>query len=387
MNDLHVVIDVSPISFFQGRGYRRHVLSLLNALREEKSPNRYSFLSFKKDIDPFFPKEDKRFHLEHPRRRIPFLHRSPAWTKWVGKFFLSDVNIMHFPCTDIWHGPRRIPTVVTIHDFAPLYFPERFFKNPKEEKLYRFVLKRIEENADLLIAVSHHTREEALKYLRVEPERIQTVYNAVDPLFLKKTAVSSEEIGLTSPYFLFVSALDFRKNIPLLLEAFSEYRGQGGKLHLVLVGRQDARNPTYYPPIQPLLEESKYKKQIVWLKNVPDLWLPKIYSGATALIFPSSFEGFGYPLVEAMACETPIVATRTSCLAEIAGEAALIVNPKVGEICSAMRRIEEDEPLRCRLKESGKKRLELFLPSRLAQEMIEVYHQTSLREGLQSSNR
>lgn len=390
MSDFRIVIDVSPVSFLKGRGYRRYILSLLNALRENESPNRYTFLSLDKAIEPFFPHEDPRFYLEHPRRRIPLLHRNSSWTKWLGKFLLSDVDVMHFPCTDTWYGPPRVPTVVTIHDLAPLHFPKHFFKTSKEERLYSFVLKKIEENADHVITGSNYTREEVLRYLDVEPERIRTVYNAVDPLFLKKGLGLEEEVKERGPnhsYFLFVGTLDFRKNIPLLLDAFSEYRARGGDLNLVLVGRQDPGNPTYYPPVEPLLKESKFQKHIFWLKDVSDLLLPEIYSKATALIFPSLFEGFGYPLVEAMACETPVVATRTSCLAEIAGEAAIMVEPAANDIAEAMIKIEADEPLRQRLKKSGKERLDCFLPSRLAREMIEVYHQVSLRKGFQSSRR
>lgn len=375
------MVDLSPISFLEGRGYRRHVLSLVNALHQNKISHRYTLLSRQKTADSFLPPGDPRFCVEHPRRRISMLHRPFSWTGWAGKLFLSDVDVVHFPCTDIWYGPPRARTVVTLHDFAPLHFPEHFFKNSKEEKQYRFLLERVAQNADFLIAVSDFTRTEALKYLGVEPGRIQTVYNAVDPLFLKNSASlpdsETKRLGIEDPFFLFVGALDFRKNIPLLVKAFSWYRARGGSAHLVLVGRRNEKNPKYFPPLEPILEKTPYRKNILWLNQVSDSLLPAIYSKAIALVFPSSFEGFGYPLVEAMASGTPLVATQTSSLAEIAGEAALWTEPVEEKIGEALKRVEEDETLRKRLKEEGKERLKLFLPECLAEEMIRIYHQTA----------
>ena len=385
MKGLRIVVDISPISLQRGRWFRRHVLSLLNALQEDKSPNRYSFLSRDKTLlDRFFPRDDARFRIEHPWRRIPMLHRRPSWMGHLGKYFLSDVDVVHFPCSDIWLGPPRMRAVVTLHDFIPFCFPERFFKNAKEEKSYRFLLDRIAENATLLIAVSQHTRNEALKFLRVKPERVRTVYNAVDSLFLTGTKSSSrkemEELGLGVPFFLFVGALDFRKNIPLLLEAFSLYRAKGGKANLVLVGNQDPGNPTYFPPLEPLLEKSKDRKYIVWLRNVTDELLPGIYAKALALVFPSMAEGFGYPLVEAMASGIPVIASKTTCLPEIAGGAAWLVELTPEDWAHAMAEVEEDKNLRERLVTKGRKRLEVFYPARFAEDMLAVYRQ-ALTDG------
>ena len=377
MKTLHIVIDASPISFGRGRGFRRHILSLLGALRGDKSPNRYTFLSRDKSIDRFFPRNDPRFRMEHPRRRIPMLHRTFAWTRWLGKICLSDVDVVHFPCSDIWYGSPRRRTVVTVHDFAPLQFPERFFKNAKEEKSYRFLLDRIAANATLLIAVSHHTRSEALRYLQIEPQRVRTIYNGIDSSFLNHTGFSTDEeikrLGLTKSFFLFVGALDFRKNIPLLIQAFSEYRTKGGASDLVLVGQQDSRDPNYFPPLEPLLEKSKDRKHIHWLHQIPDSLLPAIYSRAIALVFPSLYEGFGYPVVEAMACGTAVITSKTTCLPEIAGEAARFSDLTAEDLARAMAEVEEDKGLRQQLIAKGRERLQAFYPDRFAKELLAVY--------------
>ena len=380
--NLHVAIDVSPISFSRGRrGFRRFVSILMNALAGIRDSNRYTLLSQDKTLNQFLPRGDFRFHVEDPRRRIPMLHRRPSWIGHLGRLFLSDVDVMHFPCTDIWYGVPRGRSVVTLHDFAPLHFPERFFKQAREEKQYRVLLERIAENANFIVTISDSTREEAMKYLKVESRRVRTVYNALDPRLLKKEEPSSKEDlrqrGVRKPFFLFVGGPDFRKNIPLLLEAFSLYRDQGGRANLVLAGWQDPSNPNYYPPLGPLLEKSKYQKDIGWLSQVTDSELPGIYSEALALIFPSQYEGFGMPMVEAMYFGTPVIATRTSCLPEIAGDAALFAEASRIEIAKAMNEIEASQSLRERLIRLGRRRAEFFMPERFAREMIEVYERVS----------
>ena len=223
MKTLHIVIDASPISIDRGRGYRRHVLGLIKALAENKQAFRYFILSSDCQIKNILPKNDSRFQWEHPRRRIPMFYRRGVGI--LGRLFLKDIDFAHFPCGDIWSSPRG-KAIVTIHDLAPLHFPKYFFTNLKEETAYRQKLARIARYASMILTVSDYSREDVLRHLNVSDQKVRTVYNYLDPVFIKqKETMNRQHIQVASseaPYFLFVGALDFRKNIPLLLEAFKE---------------------------------------------------------------------------------------------------------------------------------------------------------------------
>lgn len=305
------------------------------------------------------------------------LHRKLP--RFLSKIFLAGIDLVHFPCTDIWENPRGVKVVVTLHDLAPLHFPGRFFSTSKEEKRYRLHLEKIIRDATLIVTVSDSTRQDLLHSFTLHPDKVRTVYNAVDPSFLSASGDPGpailEEAGLRQPYFLFVGTFDFRKNVPLLLKAFSAYRREGGKSDLVMVGRQDPANPNYYPPVGPLLDQMSERDHVRSLSDVGDQKLPAIYRGARALVFPSSFEGFGYPILEAMASGIPVIAANRSSLPEIAGGAACLVDLDEEAIAQAMLRVEREESFAKNLVHLGQARVKGFLPERYSNEMINLYRE------------
>ena len=369
---MKVLIDASPAALGKGAGYYRHVVCLLKGLALNEGSHRYHVVTKDPSLAGQFPENGHRLIFERPPGPLYMLHRKGIGL--VGRIPLIGFDLVHFPCTDIWYSPRGKKAVVTLHDLAPLHFPDRFFKTPEEEKVYHAHLDTIVSYATKMIAVSDHTRQDAISSLGITPDKITTVYNSVDPVFLE--ALSKKESSEV-PYFLFVGDLDFRKNIPLLLQSFSTYRKRGGKFQLVLVGKSDPDNPIYYPPLGPLLEALKEKDQIRRLEGVSDKALAQIYKGAAGLVFPSSFEGFGFPLVEAMAAEIPVITVTTSCLPEIVGDAGLVVPLEEESLAEAMLRIEREKSLREDLIERGRKRLQNFLPRIQGQETLAIYRKLS----------
>jgi len=370
---LHVTIDASPVKLSEGRGYRRYVLALLRALAEDQSYNTYHILSWDTKPQDDFINNDVRFIIEHPYRRISLLHR--RWASWIGPLLMRDIDIAHFPCADIWYS-RRGKTVVTIHDLAPLHFPQHFFKTGLEENNYLAHLNHIAAYTSTITAVSDFSRTDILNNLKISPEKVFTVHNCIDKLFLPPPLLGAGQEGkqpLPSPYFLFVGFMDVRKNVPLLLEAFTIYRQRGGSSNLVLIGRIDNSRPAYCPPIQPILDNMKESKNVFWFKDISDEALPGFYSKARGVLFISSFEGFGYPLIEAMASATPIIASREASIPEVAGNAAHYVEINPESVAAAMFRFDEDDRLRQELVQAGKKRLPLFLPPEFARKILGVY--------------
>jgi len=370
---MNIAIDASPISAKEGRGFRRHVLTLLQALACSAENHRFIILTDEPEFPQFLPDNDDRFCCEPVRRRLPFCYR--RGTGWLGKFFLRRVDLVHFPCANIWTSPRG-KAIVTLHDITPLHFPEKFFRTNLERASYEKTLKRIARNATKIITVSRHSQQDIIRYLDVPEEKVPVIYNFPDPRFLEPISSRLSEhlrIKVGDSYFLFVGGLDFRKNIPLLLEAFELYCEQGGVSSLVLAGRQNKNQPILYPPLAPLIEAHPFRSQIIWLTDVSDDELPLLYHNSTALVFPSSAEGFGYPLVEAMASGTAVITVDTSCLKEISGDAAFISELSPEGLASAMVKIETDSALRENLIELGLKRHALFNAQTFSSQLISTY--------------
>lgn len=378
---MNILIDSSPVRAHQRIGFYRYSSILLNALHAADNENHYEVITQDSRLIQRISQFGGRFKIQKPPGRLPMLHRKGVG--FLGRMFLRGIDVVHFPCTDIWFSPRGKKSVVTLHDLALMHYPKYFFKNAQEEKASHFLLKKIAERADAIVTISGCSRNDIIEKLKVSPEKIFTIYNSVDTFFLKPQAQEPSEkfrkLGLESPYFLFVGDLDFRKNIPLLLRAFSIYRQRRGKYLLVLVGHTSPGDPLYYPSIETALESIK-DHSVRHFQNIGDDVLPEIYQRSGGLVFPSSFEGFGSPLLEAMAMGAPIITVQTSCLPEVAGDAALIVPLGEEALADAMRRIEQDETLRKELVQKGKTRLvNLFMPVVHGRQMKALYEKLANR--------
>ncbi len=376
---MKILIDASPVTSSQRIGYYRYLSILLNGLCAADQENHYRVITRDPKLMQRISEFGNRFTTEKSPGRLPMLHREHAG--FLG-LLLRGMDLVHFPCGDIWFSPRGKKALVTLHDLASLHYPEYFFKNSEEEKKTRFLLEKIAALSNAILTISDYSRRDIISKLGVPPEKVFTIYNPVDSFFLEPPRSEPSpgflRLGLESPYFLFVGNLDFRKNIPLLLRAFSLYRKRGGKFQLVLAGRTNPRNPIYYPPIQPVLDEMKERSEVRWFQDIGDDLLPEVYQRSSSLIFPSSFEGFGSPLIEAMASGTPIITVNTTCLPEVAGDAALIVPLGEDPVAEAMLRMERDKALRIQLVERGKKRLDkFFTPKVHGRQMKELYEKVA----------
>ncbi len=379
---MKILIDSSPVRANKRIGFYRYSSILLNALHAADHENSYEVITQDPKLMDRISQFGGRFHVQRPPGRLPMLHREGVGL--LGSIFLWGIDVVHFPCTDIWFSPRGKKAVVTVHDLALLHYPEYFFKNSKEEKIAHFLLKKIAELSAAIVTISDYSRKDMIERLKVPPEKIFTIYNSVDTFFLqpqpREPSDKFKKLALESPYFLFVGDLDFRKNIPLLLRAFSIYRQRGGRYLLALVGHMSTEDSLYYPSIEPVLKEMKDRGSVRHFQGIGDDVLPEIYQRSGGLVFPSSFEGFGSPLLEAMAMGAPIITVQTSCLPEVAGDAALIVPLGEESLAEAMQRMEQDESLRTELIQKGRKRLEnLFMPVIHGRHMKALYEKLANR--------
>jgi len=267
-------------------------------------------------------------------------------------------------------GPVRplLPMVVTIHDTIALRFPELF--RSWHRHYSRVVLPRLARSAAAVITVSQAARADLVEQLGVAPERIVVVPNGVDARFVPLAADSDEARAVAAryrlpPHFvLAVGAIEPRKNLPRILDAVRQLRGRGATAGITLV----------HAGPEGWLAEDVQRDAARFLGYVPTADLRVLYGLARALVYPSLWEGFGLPVLEAMACGCPVVTSTVSALPEVAGGAALLVEPTATEeLAAAIERVWTDEGLRRDLAARGRTRARAFTWERTARETVAVY--------------
>ena len=275
------------------------------------------------------------------------------------------------------------PYVVTIHDMVNLFYDEQKL-SAVHMHLRRFRFRRGLMRAGRVIAVSEATKRDVANLLGVPSVRITRVYNAPDPGFLGRDPAAGEEerrrimerYQIDRPFLLYAGAIRHHKNIPRLVEAFAVLREQlaahpvYGDLRLVIIGDTISQ----YPAVRQAVLKSKMEHAVRFLGFVPFDTLRCFYEAAAAFVFPSRHEGFGLPPLEAMACGTPVVTSNVSSLPEVAGDAAMMVNPgNVFDIARGIRDVLTDEPLRAELIRRGRVQAARFSWERSAREVLEIY--------------
>ena len=288
---------------------------------------------------------------------------------------------------DIYHGSyfpspdsdvlSNVPRVLTIYDLIPLLFPQFFV--PKVNQRVASFLNSIDVQKDWIICISEHTKQDFCNYSGMNPERIFVTPLAAAQHFypVKDSSYSQNVLDRykvpQGPYLLSLCTLEPRKNLDLLIRAFSEFTQThpSTDLNLVLVGTSGWKNSAIFQAVQ---DNSQIKNRIIFSGYVPDEDLAAIYSRALAFVYPSLYEGFGLPPLEAMQCGTPIIASGSSSLPEVVGDAGILFNPKhQSELSHAIWKLVNDSELRAQLSQKSLARAHQFSWSKCADKTIEVY--------------
>ena len=278
------------------------------------------------------------------------------------------------------YGPfLRSPFVITVHDlirYFDLHGSEPLIERPdlRERLLLRLDYLGI-RRALRVIAVSRYTKSDLMEHLRIPEEKISVVYHGLDHGLYRPV---SGPRPVPYPYVLYVGAEHPRKNAPTLLRAFSRLKRDGRfrELKLVKVGKAGDPETAFRPPVLREIERLRLKPDVVFAGFVPQERMPLYYAHAECLAFPSLYEGFGLPLMEAMACGCPVVSSNASAVPEVVGDAAITVDPlDDAALAGALRRVLTDASRRRRLIGRGLERAALFSWEKAAQETLRVYEQ------------
>ncbi len=266
-----------------------------------------------------------------------------------------------------------VPAVITVHDLSFLRFPERF--RPLN-RLYLSTLTRVScRRARRIIAVSQATADEVLRLLGVPAERIDVIAHGVQharfhPLPPEQVAAFRQRKSLPPNFALFLGTLEPRKNLTTLIEAFGRTEALRRGIKLVIAGGKG----WYYQEIFNLVQRLGLEKAVLFPGFVPDDELGLWYNAATALVYPSLYEGFGMPLLEAMACGTPVISSQASCMPEAVGDAGLLVSPHdVAGLAQSIDRLWSDADLRADLSQRGQTRAAAYTWEATARATVASY--------------
>lgn len=366
----------------QRAGIGRLVRNQVSALADVDHSNQYVLLHARpnrgsKVLLPSAPNFGHRQVLLRERWLTIAWHR--AQLPIPGDWLSGPVDLYHSP--DFVLPPLKTARgVLTVHDLAFLMRPEC-----AEDKLRAYleaVVPRSARRADFVIADSENTRNDVVVLLGVPPEQVEVVPGGVEPRFARvddprRLAEVRQRLQVgDAPFILAVGVLEPRKNLNRLVDAFALLKGRGAlsKHKLVLAGGMG----WLVEGILAHLEESPARDDIRVAGFVPDDLLPAMYSAAEMLAFPSLYEGFGLPVLEAMACGTPVVSSNASCLPEVAEGAALMVDPEdVEGLAAAMAQLAESPELRARLSLQGTERAAEYTWARAAQRLLDVYRRAA----------
>jgi len=376
-------------------GIGRYVVNLAQAMMPLLSKDDRLILL----ADPAQPSPWDLTALAGERVQVVDVPLSPFFLRqqWVVPRLLRSLgaNVYHSPyyLMPYWPG---VPAVVTVYDLIPLLFPQRV--SPTARLLFRWMTALALRAASCVIVISQATRRDLLTLYHLLPQKVTAIPLAADGGFNPLPPTEVERVrckySLPEDYLLYLGINKPHKNLVRLIDAFSRItrrpepfvpgpKDQGpveghhaSRFTLVIAGAWDSR----YPEPRQRAQALGLENVVRFLGPVPEADLPALYSGATLFVFPSLYEGFGLPVLEAMACGTPVVCSNTSSLPEIVGQAALTFDPlDVEEMAAKIEQVLRNEALREEMREKGLRQAARFSWERTAQETLKVYKEAASR--------
>jgi glycosyltransferase involved in cell wall biosynthesis len=331
-------------------------------------------------LDYYFDRKyDQRFvhstnvkpHTKHPVTRLPILIRY-----WLDHPVRKDVvkqkaSVFFSPDGFIPLG-MGIPKVSMVHDVAYLRYPEHL--QPRIRSFYKKWMPRYLAYTDHIITVSEFSKSEIIAGYNIPADKISVVYNGITdaykPVSEEQKKIARDRYTNGRPYFVYLGAIHPRKNILTLVKAFEQFKSSHNSDHqLVLAGRASWHTEEVFKAIA----ESKWKNSIHLPGYIATADATALVASAEAMIYPSLYEGFGLPLVEAMACGVPVICSNVSSLPEVAGNAALLFEPHdVEQLAHHMKSVADEESLRKELITLGHERSKFFSWDKAAEQVYEI---------------
>ncbi|MEN8794039.1 MAG: glycosyltransferase family 1 protein [Flavobacteriales bacterium] len=360
--------------FLNNTGLGNYSRDLVRGILEQAKENDYFLYTTGGEIDL-----KTKFLKDHPNAEIVY----PSGLYKKMKSYWRSVKLERELIkngVEVYHGlsheiPRKnklskIKYVVTIHDLIFLRFPENY--NRIDRKIYKKKVEYACKTADKIIAISEQTKRDLMEFLNVPENKIEVIYQSCAKSFhhisdYRYRDLIKNKYNLPENYILYVGTIEKRKNLATLIEAIGK---SNTKLPLVAVGKQT----DYTKEVMAMVDKYNLGNQVALLQNVSFLDLPSIYQSANLFVYPSFFEGFGIPVLEALYSKTPVIAAIGSCLEEAGGPNSIYIDPKNSdELASAIDRVIENPELQLEMKEKGFEYAQNFTSENQAKEVLEIY--------------
>jgi len=354
-------------AFLNASGLGNYSRNTINALQQYAPENQ--LVLYTPEIKDHLFTGYKNFEVYSPHTRLFKLFK-PVWRSYLARHLKNqNIELYHGLSNELPFGihKTKIPSVVTIHDLIFLRFPE--FYKLIDRKIYYNKVKYACETAHKIIAISEQTRDDIIRWFQVKPDKIKVVYQSVSPVFFEKQETEKLRLKYKLPnrFILSVGSLEPRKNQLAILKAITAEKLD---IPVVFVGK----HTSYFTKMKQFIEANGLTQQVFFLPHISDEELAGLYQMAKLSVYISFFEGFGLPVIEAMASGCPVITSNVSCLPETAGNAALLCAPgDVAGLGKNIRLILENEEERKNLIFKGNERAAKFHPQLFAGKMIDLY--------------
>ncbi len=360
----------------QYAGIGVYTINLIKALSQIDRTNRYVLFLNPENYHGFKVEQD---NFENVLAHAPF-HKYYMWEQIYLPFVLKKKKI------DILHGPRnvlpllcKIKSVVTIHDLAFLLFPEIIQSRPLN--YWPLFVKRSAIKADHIISVSESTKKDIVRLYNISEHKITVIHEACNNSFKRiedESALKriSQKYGLPARYILYVGTIEPRKNLNVVLEVMDILNKYNLNIKLVIVGKKGWLYAGFYDTLQRLGLENN----VIFTGYIPAEDLPGIYNLAKIFVYPSKYEGFGLPLLEAMSCGVPVIASNVPSIPEVLGDAGILVghdDPK--EFAHKIYELLTDKEISAKMSSKGFERIKFFSWEKVAKETRKVYERVYLK--------
>jgi len=367
---MHICIDTRGAKLYAGTGIGTYTARLMENIMSIDTDNTYSF---------FWPNDGYDFLLGKSNINLTLFGEKNK--KFWDEVFMpaqvkkKNLDIFHLPQNGLGLPKEKYCSyIATVHDLIPYVLPDTCGKSYLDK--FTEEMPYIIDGCDKIITVSEYSKQDIIKYFGIPGDRIEVIYLAADSRFrLMKKEKAWEflhrEYSYSNDYILYLGGFSPRKNVDGLLDAYRRvYRELPGYYELVLLG---ASKDNHYE-LRKKVEEMGISDRVVFAGYVPYEHLPYFYNCASLFVYPSLYEGFGLPPLEAMTCGTPTITTNVTSIPEVVGDGAVLVNPYDNhELADNMYRILSDMDLRELLRERGLKRAYNFSWKKTAIETIKVY--------------
>ncbi len=366
---LKIAFDARTL-FTSRTGIARYLDGYLKALSRHYQDNEYYLL---------VPK--KNFYSSYNNLKV--IASSYNLPEEIWEHFVLEV-ICRRHTVDVLHSPNEggpvsskfFKWIVTIHDLIPLKFPDLYFRNVVHEAYYYLKLKNVRNHADKILTVSKATADDIIKFLGIPASKIEVIHTPPDEIFNQVSSQKLNEVldkyHIRQPYLLAIGSMEPRKNLRNILLAYKKLLSERVDIPSLILFGYEWRNTSSLS----LIREVGLVKNVIYVGGVLEQDLPALYSGALAFIYPSFYEGYGLPVIEAMACGCPVITSNVSSLPEVAQDAAILVNPlNYEEIKNAILALLIDASLTKSLVNKGFERVRQLSWQKAADKLMEVYNE------------